>query len=296
MQNTDSDALVLTGSGGIEGRINAIQVNNGSIINSSSSGNIKLIFGEFNIANGGISTIGFNLIGTGTTWLTGNVINTGSAETGFVIGNNINSPSLTLQLGCFFAGSGSNVFIIDTPNGGFNLNCQDFRSGTSGDITTTCFNILTGNVNLNGGNYVFNSTSSPAIILTNNARLTTTLGQVQSDNTLILCDTSNYLWYQASNTNVNNNVPVIDVTSPSGEEITVCGRLNTPNANCILFNGANAPNIFRVINATLVSTTNCIASTALMTAIINPSISNTDVTISITKIPAGTLFIDAGVN
>jgi len=286
--------LVLSAGGSVSGQILTISTVDLSAISHLSDGNLNLIFDTITTSSG----ICMSFQADGDTQLTGNSINSNDCTNAIrMVGA---GAQVQIRVNSFYSNSSTDVIYLDSANGGLYIDCQDFRSGNTGDVTNSAFNLIAGQATVLGNSYIFRSTSNtPGFLVTGTSSLSTYLGRVISNGNVVNSTTNSTIYYGANESFSDTAVPVINVTSPVGGSgaLTVTGYMFTTHDNAILFNGISTPSTFRVKNTTMVSATNCIdAPAGAITAIVTPSIANTAESGTVTVIPAGTLFVDAGVN
>lgn len=127
-------AVNLTNSANMNGTISTIDTERGFAINSTSYGDIYLLFNRINTQGGSENNlIGrcLNLNGDGDTWLKGNVINMNFCDVGIHILSPNNSPRLTIDVSNMNISRANNVILIDSLGGELNLSCLKFQCSIS---------------------------------------------------------------------------------------------------------------------------------------------------------------------
>ena len=292
LQDTTGFAINLTNSANMNGSISTISTSRGFAIDSSSNGNIYLLFNQITTqggSSGALSGRCLNLGGNGNTWLKGNFININFCDVGIYIGEDNTITNLTLEVSSINVNETNNVIRVD--GGGLNLFCLDFRcfqANIAAIHVTNNANVLIENGQYNLNNGLFFLVEDNSVLLAN-------IDFITASSSIITVSTTNTVTYKAVSSITNSLDPVINIiNSTSNTPYSFGGYMRTNGDHVILIGPLTAPSTIRLSASTLVSNAACINNMAgtNVKVVIEPSIARFDVTGLISKVPAGTLFFD----
>lgn len=184
-----AQSLTVSGDGACSGYISNVITNNGSIIESTSTNDINLIYNKFRV-NGnpvvGSSVIGINLAGSGNVKLLGNVLDTNNAFIGVRVAN-------TCRLGLHVNNllSNTNQILFDLTSdlpGGMDLDFMKINV-TNPIVAQHIFNISNGETTVRGGT-INRSTVIPVFNVSGSSRLVASVQNINCPAGLLIGDTT----------------------------------------------------------------------------------------------------------
>ena len=274
--------------GSVTGIISRIQTSSGVALESTSTNNVMLYFNQIVTIDG---TVCIDLTGPGDTWLTGNIINTGSCITGINVGlpgSPNDNAMLWLRVIQISSNGNQDVVRVNSTFGGANINYQSLN----GPVINAVFNVSSGFVHLSGNILEVLPTGgvSTVFLVDGDASFEAYLGSVVTDGILIDVSTSSgVFWYNAIRSEVNSSQDAIIVNAPGNQIYNFGGYISTGGANVInVINGT----VIRLASSTLVSSVASINSATALLVVVQPSSARNPTAGPVTIVPAAAFFVD----
>ena len=181
-------AITLSNFASVNGVVSSIITQQGPAIDSSSEGNIYILFNRI-ITQGGTSgaLLGrcINLTGNGDTWLTGNSLSTNYCETGIFIG----AGSLTtLNIGDININEADQGILVGATGGGMHLTCLNFNCQTV-NIAGMHIN-ENSNVLIQNGSYFVGNPNGLLFLVEDNSNVSATIENAIAERILHAQDAS----------------------------------------------------------------------------------------------------------
>ena len=188
---------------GVSGSINSIYTQDGSVLRTTTIGNVLLTFNEFS-TQGGIrdnsnqviapSGTCLDLIGDGDVRLVGSNINVNYCHNGIYVQNGC---ELTLQIGNIFASWNNSIIKVDANGGGAFIDFLHIAGGGAGELIEAAISLQNGVVSLKGGAISIGANnvngpsinSGPLFLIENNVHVDGVFQQVSAPTAFIVSTT-----------------------------------------------------------------------------------------------------------
>lgn len=251
------------------------------------------------------------LVGEGSTTLNVGAINTGFAQTPFIIGNGTAIPDSThiffsLRAKDILSPSVNTLFIVNTPGGVSNINVDNIQAGYTGGVIGSILTVVDGSLNLEGLSFTALSTTNNAggIAVAGTGTLFAKLGSLIVQGQAIVATTTGNIWYKAERTISSDSSTAIQIIVPEGStpEYTFGGYIRGGGGGVITM--FSPPALLRLSSSTLVHIpfptppSLGIAINNLgdpVTIVVEPTSSNGQILGSHTLAPTAAFFTDPGV-